>query len=104
MVSCALKKPPALDEQEIVCTMRFAAARALSLVMPAPAFFVLLRFFILVFELLMFWSSVARKNHSRANKSSSGAPVQVCRIMRGVRWVMHLLTAYMAVPSGKLLR
>jgi hypothetical protein len=45
MVSCALKKPPALDEQEIVCTMRFAAARALSLVMPAPAFFVLSAFF-----------------------------------------------------------
>jgi hypothetical protein len=37
MISCSQKSPPPLDDQEIVCIMRFAAARALSLVMPAQA-------------------------------------------------------------------
>jgi hypothetical protein len=30
----ASSKPPPLDDQEVVCAMRFAAARALSLVIP----------------------------------------------------------------------
>jgi hypothetical protein len=54
MISCAPpQKPPSLDDQEIVCIMRFAAARALSLVIPALAVFSYVTS--MNFRSLMFW-------------------------------------------------